>query len=195
MEITGLYTQFHSSLLSFIRSKIRSKEDAEDILQNVFIKISSNVDKLSDEQKLKSWIYTITRNTIIDYYRVNASQKKIPVDNEIEETILDEEYSDSTKGLDQCMTSMINLLPDEYKSIIIDAELNGIKQKDLAEKYGMAYPSMRSRVQRGRERLKQLFYNCCHIQTDSLGNIIQAVGRNDCDGPCKPTQGRADSVL
>lgn len=195
MEITGLYTQFHSSLLSFIRSKIRSREDAEDILQNVFVKISSNVDKLSDEQKLKSWIFTITRNTIIDYYRVNASHKKIPVDNEIEETILDEEYLDSTKGLDQCMTSMINLLPDEYKSIIIDAELNGIKQKDLAEKYGMAYPSMRSRVQRGRERLKQLFYNCCHIQTDSLGNVIQAIGRKDCDGPCDPTQGRADSVL
>jgi RNA polymerase sigma-70 factor (ECF subfamily) len=195
MEITGLYTQFHSSLLSFIRSKIRSREDAEDILQNVFVKISSNVDKLSDEQKLKSWIYTITRNTIIDYYRVNASHKKIPVDNEIEETILDEEYLDSTKGLDQCMMSMINLLPDEYKGIIIDAELNGIKQKDLAEKYGMAYPSMRSRVQRGRERLKQLFYNCCHIQTDSLGNIIQAIGRKDCDGPCDPTQGRADSVL
>src|SRR5687768_11944681 len=193
MEITGLYTQFHSSLLSFIRSKIRSREDAEDILQNVFVKISSNVDKLSDEQKLKSWIYTITRNTIIDYYRVNASHKKIPVDNEIEETILDEEYLDSTKGLDQCMMSMINLLPDEYKGIIIDAELNGIKQKDLAEKYGMAYPSMRSRVQRGRERLKQLFYNCCHIQTDSLGNIIQAIGRKDCDGPCDPTQGRADS--
>lgn len=195
MEITGLYTQFHSSLLSFIRSKIRSREDAEDILQNVFVKISSNVDKLSDEQKLKSWIYTITRNTIIDYYRVNASHKKIPVDNEIEETILDEEYLDSTKGLDQCMMSMINLLPDEYRGIIIDAELNGIKQKDLAEKYGMAYPSMRSRVQRGRERLKQLFYNCCHIQTDSLGNIIQVIGRKDCDGPCKLTQGRTDSVL
>jgi RNA polymerase sigma-70 factor (ECF subfamily) len=195
MEVAGIYNQFHHSLLSFIRSKIRSKEDAEDILQNVFIRISSHVDKLSEKEKLKNWIFTITRNAVIDYYRTNASRKRIAVDDKMEETIWEEEYTDSTKGLDQCMNSMIGLLPDEYRSIIIDSELNGIKQKDLAEKYGMAYPSMRSRVQRGRERLKQLFYNCCHIQTDSLGNVMEAVGRTDCNSPCKPCPEKKDSIL
>jgi RNA polymerase sigma-70 factor, ECF subfamily len=195
MEVAGIYAQFHHSLLALIRSKIRSKEDAEDILQNVFIKISSNVDKLAEEEKLKNWIFTITRNSIIDYYRASASRKSISVDNVMEESILEEEQMDSTKGLDQCMNTMIGLLPAEYKDIIIDAELNGVKQKDLAEKYGMAYPSMRSRVQRGRERLKQLFYNCCQIQTDSLGNIIEAKSRTDCDSPCKPGPETKDSIL
>jgi RNA polymerase sigma-70 factor, ECF subfamily len=186
MEVAGIYTQFHQSLLSFIRSKIRSKEDAEDILQNVFIRISNNVNKLSEEEKLQSWVFTITRNAIIDYYRVNASKKNVAVDVQMEENILEEVHDDPTKGLDQCINSMIGLLPDEYRDIIVDAEIKGIKQKDLAEKYGMAYPSMRSRVQRGRERLKQLFYNCCYIETDRLGNVIDARGRTDCDGPCKP---------
>lgn len=195
MEVAGIYTQFHQGLLTFIRSKIRSKEDAEDILQNVFIKISSSVDKLSQEEKLKSWIYTITRNSIIDYYRVNASRKSIAVDDTMEDSILDEAEADSTKGLDQCMTTMVGLLPEEYKDIIIDSEINGIKQKDLAERYNMAYPSMRSRVQRGRERLKQLFMNCCHIETDGLGNILNAIGRTDCDGPCKPRPEKDNSIL
>jgi len=187
MEIAGIYTQFNRSLLSFIRSKIRSKEDAEDILQNVFIKISSNVNKLSDEEKLQSWIFTITRNAIIDYYRINASHKSIEVDSVVEDNMLVEESNDPTKGLDLCMKSMIDLLPEEYRTIIIDSELKGIKQKDLAEKYNMAYPSMRSRVQRGRERLKQLFYNCCHIETDSHGNVLAAQARTDCNGPCSPS--------
>jgi RNA polymerase sigma-70 factor (ECF subfamily) len=187
MEVAGIYTQFHQSLLSFIRSKIRSKEDAEDILQNVFVRISNNVNKLSDEEKLQSWIFTITRNAIIDYYRVNASKKRLAVDAEMEENILEDVHIDTTKGLDLCMNNMIDLLPEEYRDIIIDAEIKRIKQKDLADKYGMAYPSMRSRVQRGRERLKQLFYNCCHIETDSSGNVLEARGRTDCDGPCKPS--------
>jgi len=187
MEVAGIYTQFHQSLLSFIRSKIRSKEDAEDILQNVFIKISANLNKLSDEGKLQSWLFTITRNAIIDYYRTNASKKNVEVDSQMEKSILDESDFDPTKGLDQCMNTMIEMLPEEYRDIIIDAEMKGIKQKDLAEKYGMAYPSMRSRVQRGRERLKQLFYNCCHIETDSLGNVLAAQGKNDCESPCKPS--------
>jgi RNA polymerase sigma-70 factor, ECF subfamily len=186
MEVAGIYAQFHQTLFSFIQGKVRSKQDAEDILQNVFIKISSGVNKLSSDEKLQSWIYTITRNTITDYYRVNASRKNVEVDDEMEESILDEGRDDPTKGLDQCMNTMIKLLPEEYRDIIIDAELNGVKQKDLAEKYGMAYPSMRSRVQRGRERLKQLFYNCCHIETDTLGNILSAKAKTDCEGPCKP---------
>lgn len=195
MEVAGIYGQFHQALLSFIRSKIRSKEDAEDILQNIFMKISSHLDKLSDGEKLKSWIYTITRNAIIDYYRSKANRKNATLDEHLEESIPEEEVSDPTMGLDQCMHGMIGLLPEEYRDIIIDSELKGIKQKDLAEKYGMAYPSMRSRVQRGRERLKQLFYNCCHIKTDSHGNVLEAEGRNDCKGPCDPCAGNGNSIL
>ncbi len=187
MEVAGIYKQFYSELLGYIKSKVKSSEDAEDILQNVFIKISSNLDKLAEEVKLKNWIYTITRNAIIDYYRINANKKKVAVNEEISDDILEpEEDPDPTKGLDQCMSSMIGLLPDEYRDIIIESEIKGVKQKDLADKYGIAYPSMRSKVQRGRERLKQLFYNCCHIETDKLGNVIEARGKTDCGGPCNP---------
>lgn len=186
MEVTSIYKQFHKELLGYLKSKIRSKEDAEDILQNVFIKISANVDKLTEEVKLKNWIFTITRNAIIDYYRVNANKRKVAITEEIDEDIFAADDPDPTKGLDQCMNTMIALLPMEYRDIIFESEINGVKQKDLADKFGIAYPSLRSRVQRGRERLKQLFYNCCHIETDKHGNVINAQGRTDCDGPCKP---------
>lgn len=190
MEVAGVYKQFHSELLGYIKSKVRLREDAEDILQNVFIKITANLDKLTEDVKLKSWIFTITRNAIIDYYRINASKRQTAVNEEISDDIPEpEEDSDPTKGLDQCMSSMIRLLPADYRDIIIESEINGVKQKDLADKYGIAYPSIRSKVQRGRERLKQLFYNCCHIETDKLGNVIEAQGKTDCAGPCNPCSG------
>jgi len=186
MEVAAIYNQFHFELLGYVQSKIRSREDAEDVLQNVFIKISANVGALADEVKLKGWIFTITRNAIIDYYRANASNKRISVKEEIDDYTEELQDPDPTKGLDQCMSTMIALLPQEYRQIIIDSEIKGVKQKDLAVRYGIAYPSMRSRVQRGRERLKQLFYNCCHIETDRRGNVIDAQGKTNCDGPCKP---------
>jgi RNA polymerase sigma-70 factor, ECF subfamily len=186
MEVAAIYNEFYRSLLSFIRSRIKSNEDAEDILQNVFIKISANVDKLSEDEKLKSWIFTITRNAIIDYYRASAKNQKRNMNQPVVEDVIEPSDPDTTKGLDQCVNSMINLLPEEYRNIIIESELQGVKQKDLAEKYGVAYPSMRSKVQRGRERLKQLFYNCCHIETDSRGNVLEAKGKSDCGGPCQP---------
>jgi RNA polymerase sigma-70 factor (ECF subfamily) len=186
MEIAGIYTEFHRSLLGYVRSKIRSKEDAEDILQNVFAKISANADSLSEKEKIQNWLFTVTKNAVIDYYRTNAKKKNVELSESISEQLLEEESSDSTKGLDNCVSTMIAFLPEEYRAIIEDAEIHSISQKELAEKYNMAYSSMRSRVQRGRERLKQLFYNCCHIQTDSHGNVLQAQGRPDCESPCKP---------
>ena len=186
MEVGTIYTQFHTELLRYVKSKVRSVEDAEDILQNVFIKITSGIDKLSEDVKLKSWIFTITRNSIIDYYRVNANKKNVITSDEINKDIPELDNDDSTKGLDQCMGSMISLLPDEYREVIIESEINGVKQKELADKYGIPYPSMRSKVQRGRERLKQLFHNCCHISTDVRGNIIDAHGKGNCGSPCNP---------
>lgn len=188
MEVAGIYNEFHRSLLSYVRSKIRSKEDAEDILQNVFAKISANAGSLSGKEKVQSWLFTVTKNAVIDYYRVNGRKRNVELDDKFSEQLPEEETIDSTKGLDRCVETMINLLPDEYRSIVEDAELHGISQKDLARKYNMAYPSMRSRVQRGRERLKQLFYSCCYIKTDSHGNIMKAQGRPDCEGPCKPAK-------
>ncbi|MFZ6012499.1 MAG: RNA polymerase sigma factor SigZ [Bacteroidota bacterium] len=184
MEIAGIYQQFHSTLLSYIQSKVKTKEDAEDIVQNVFIKISVNISKLGEKEKLQSWIYAITRNAIIDYYRANANKRSVAIDENLEESLAEEKRADDTKGLEQCLSGMITLLPEEYRNIIVDSEIKGIKQKDLAEKYAMAYPSMRSRVQRGREKLKQLLHNCCHIETDTLGNILDAHNRKDCNGPC-----------
>jgi RNA polymerase sigma-70 factor, ECF subfamily len=187
MEVAGIYKEFHQALLSFIRSKVRSAEDAEDILQNVFIKISGNVNTLSAKEKLRSWIFTITRNAIIDYYRLNATRRNISIDETLEGSLSENPDEDPVKGMDQCVHSMIRLLPEEYRDVIIESEINGIKQKDLAGKYGIAYPSVRSKVQRGRERLKQLFYNCCHIEADKFGNVMDTQKRDGCGEACAPS--------
>jgi RNA polymerase sigma-70 factor, ECF subfamily len=184
MEIGAIYSELHKSLLAYIKSKIRSKEDAEDILQNVFIKISVNINSVSDDKKLTGWIYTITRNAIIDYYRSHASKRNNSLDENLEELLPEENSIDDTKGLDQCLGGMIAQLPDDYKTIITDAELKGISQKELAEKYNMPYPTVRSRVQRGRERLKQLLTNCCHIESDKHGNILDVNKKSNCDDAC-----------
>lgn len=188
MEVAAIYNQFHQSLLAYVRSKIRCKEDAEDILQNVFIKIANHVNSVSEKEKLNSWVFTVARNAIIDHYRVRASKKSTPLDERAAEYLVEDAMPNSTKGLEHCLHSMIDLLPEEYKSIIIDSELNEVKQKDLAAKYSMPYPSMRSRVQRGRERLKQLLYNCCHIETDARGYILSAQVKQDCGSPCDSCQ-------
>jgi RNA polymerase sigma-70 factor, ECF subfamily len=189
MELASIYTQFHQILLGFIKSKVNNHQDAEDILQNIFIKIASGLNSLERKEKLQSWIYTIARNSIIDYYRTSTNKKSLSIEQHIEETFTEEEYIDTTKGLDCCLIDFVNQLPEEYRDIIVDVEMNGVKQKDLAAKYNLAYPSIRSRVQRGREKLKQILLECCHVKWDNRGNILDVVSKSACEkgkaGNCK----------
>lgn len=188
MELATIYSQFHQALLGFIKSKINNHHDAEDILHNVFIKIATGINDLSRQEKLQSWIYSITRNSITDYYRqANHSKGTAPADG-IADTLVLEEYNDATKGLDCCLMNFMNQLPAEYRDLIIDVEINGVKQKDLAARYSLAYPSVRSRVQRGREKLKELLLKCCAVESDNRGNVLQVVPHTTCmkdDHGCK----------
>jgi RNA polymerase sigma-70 factor (ECF subfamily) len=184
MEIKSIHNQFHKILFNYISVRVNNSDDAADILQEVFIKIAAKLNSLTDNEKLKSWIFAITRNAIIDYYRKNANSKRADITEKIINEVKAETDIDATKGLDKCLKGFIQKLPEEYRDIIIDSELKGIKQKDLAEKYNLAYPSVRSRVQRGRSRLKEMLLNCCKIEADSRGNILEATSKNNCGDAC-----------
>ena len=181
MELASIYTQLHQVIFGFVKNKVSNHQDAEDIVQNVFIKVATGVNDLNGQEKLQSWIYAIARNSIIDYYRSSSNKKSISFEEDIAGNFTDEEYNDTTKGLDCCLIDFVNQLPEDYRDIIIDVEMRGIKQKDLAEKYNLAYPTIRSRVQRGREKLKQILLDCCHIEWDTRGNILDVVSRPACE--------------
>ena len=173
MEITNIHNRFHKLLYNYIFTRISNSDDASDILQEVFIKIATKIDSLGNAEKLQSWIFAITRNAITDHYRKNANGKTSAITDEIIDETKEDVELHTSKGLDQCLKRFILDLPVEYRDIIIDSELKGVPQKDLAGKYGLAYPSVRSRVQRGRGRLKQMLLQCCSIAADSRGNILE----------------------
>ena len=181
MELAQIYTDFRGTLLSYIKAKVTNEQDAEDILHDTFIKVASNLDSVNRHEKLRNWIFTVTRNNVMDFYRKKAGNKQVSLPDNLLNEPTEEEYNDITKGLDCCLMNFVNQLPDEYRSILTDVELNGAKQKDLTNKYGLAYSSIRSRVQRGREKLKDILLKCCAIESDSWGNILQVDKRDSCN--------------
>lgn len=182
LEINIIHNQFYIILGKYIKSHINDIEDASDVLQEVFIKINDNLGSLTDESKLKSWIFTITRNSIIDYYRKNSHHKKSELKECMMQKIMHETDFDNTESLDCCLMKFIDRLPEDYRDIIMDSEIHGIKQKDLTEKYNLAYPSIRSRVQRGRSQLKQMLLDCCSIELDRRGNVMNVRSKKSCNG-------------
>ena len=167
-DIEILWKNFSISLFKFIKSKINSKEDAEDILQEVFIKISNNIDKLEDIKKIKSWVFTITRNMIYDYYKKN-NLHLIDLDDNF---VYEPEEESYLLEMSSCIDHMIKELPTDYSQALEIVYLEWKSGLELSKKLWISLPWAKSRVQRWRKLLKQMFIDCCKPEFNSSWNII-----------------------
>ncbi len=171
-----IWKEFYDKLRSFVQLRVSAKDDAEDIVQEVFVRIHNKIDTLKDNQKLESWIYQITRNAIIDYYRSKKEKVELHDDLEIDE----DSENEAIKRLSPSIIKMIDHLPYIYKEAIILTEYKGLKQKELADSLGISLTGAKSRVQRGRKLLKEMLHDCCAFEFDSIGKLTDFSGKSKC---------------
>lgn len=168
-----------SQLRAFIRKRISNPSYADDILQDVFIKIHENIDSVKDNTKISSWVYQITRNSIVDYYRKNKIELtdfQMFTEKEFNayEPLDEKPYYDSEKIIALGLPFIIKALPEKYAQALIMVELQGMSQVELAKKLNISPSGAKSRVQRGRQMLKDSLMKCCHYEFDKYGTIISA---------------------
>ena len=167
--IQSIWLDLNKHLLAFVSKKVKNEEEAKDIVQDVFIKAQLNIHSLKNVKKLDAWIFQITRNAINDYFR--KRQNHFQEDSSRDAAAISESET-ATQKLSVCMLEMIELLPEKYREAIMLSEIEGLSQKELARQLNISYSGAKSRVQRAREKLKELFLDCCHISSDKYGNII-----------------------
>ena len=173
------WNALHDPLRIFIRKRVPNDESAEDLLQDVFLKIHMHIDALRDEERLESWVYQIARNLIIDYYRRQTltmpweeAEPLLPVEELPEEDVRTE--------LAPAVVAMARSLPEPYREALLLTDYQGVSQKELSARLGLSFSGTKSRVQRAREKLKQLLLNCCHFEFDRLGRVIDYQPRCHC---------------
>ncbi len=163
-----VWREYHSKLRVFINSRISDDTGADDILQNVFLKMHSGLSSLKDATKLQSWLYQIARNAIIDYYRSQKPAVDIPEWLPQPGTDPGEKV---TQELSECLQPMIKLLPKNYREAVILSELRGLTQKGVAKVQGTSLSGAKSRIQRGRALLKEMLADCCRLEFDHSGRL------------------------
>jgi RNA polymerase sigma-70 factor, ECF subfamily len=177
--IENIWHNMHDKLLAFILKSIPDKTTAEDILQEVFVKIHEKISSLADATKLQPWIYQITRNLIADHFR---GQKKGN-----EKAVEKEETDDGNEGsalMEEAVQDIINFMdamPPEHCDPLCATEIDGMSIKEYAEKTGISYTAAKSRVQRSRKMLKEMMMDCCHYQFDTYGTVISITPKSCCN--------------
>ena len=171
VSVDQIWNDFTSQLRRFIASRIKSETDIDDILQEVFIKIHRGIDRLEDQSKLQAWVYQITRNAIIDHYR--KSEQSVELPGELPEVLTEESAGEEVEAeVSTWLGPMMEELPEKYREALHLTDIQGLTQKELAERLNISLSGAKSRVQRAREKLKDVLLECCHVEIDRRGKVV-----------------------
>jgi RNA polymerase sigma-70 factor (ECF subfamily) len=185
MQSEKVWRSFSDPLKQFIGKRVSNEFDTDDILQDVFIKIHLHINNLQDDQKIHSWIYQITRHTIIDFYRRRKRDSIFTQTVVEQEDLLFPDSSDAHEELSKCLKEMVNDLPASYREAIEFTEFQGMTQKEFGQQQGLSLSGAKSRVQRARGKLQEMLLKCCQIELDRRGTVIAYTPhKTDCKDNC-----------
>jgi RNA polymerase sigma-70 factor (ECF subfamily) len=189
IEIAKLYEEFSTPLKAFIQKRVSDPAVAEDLLHDVFLKIHNQMDSLKQKEKLAPWIYRVTQNSIIDFYR--KRKEFVPAEDDFiasEKGLL----TDAAERLSPTLKRLSEQLPPVYKEALFLADFEGVKQTEIASRLGLSVSATKSRVQRARKMLKELLLECCHFEFDRYGTVFDYHPKN-CKNCCGHAEAGKDS--
>lgn len=149
----NIYRTYHNKVFGYIFSKINSVQDAEDITADVFIKVYEKLDRFDKSKaSLSTWIYTIARNTLTDYFRTRRVFEKIPETlpgrSSVEEEVCSEEMLET-------LAKALEALDEREWDIIILRFYSGKTLKEIAAQMGISYAYVKVLQNKAFDKLKK----------------------------------------
>ena len=174
---------FRDQLVRLVRRRLHSEADAEDVAQDVLMRLATRPDALPEGGTPGAWLQRVVANASTDHFRRRATESRV-----LGRALEEEKVQQSGKGegdaerlrqdLAACMRPLIATLCEEDREALELTDLGGLTQKEAAVQLGIGYSAMKSRVQRARVRLRGTLLDCCRFEVDARGAPVSAEFRS-----------------
>ena len=151
--LTLLYRQTGAAVYGFSLSVLKNKQDAEDVLQDTYIRIWSSAGSYTPKGKPLAWIFTITRNLAL--MRIRERSHTVAVEPESWQSLFSDEPAVNCE--DQLiLASMFETLSDQERQIVMLHAMTGLKHREIAELLGLRMPTVLSKYNRALKKLRNV---------------------------------------
>ncbi len=162
----ALWNHHADDIKYFILSKVKDASVADDLLQDTFIKVHTKLETLKHDDKAKSWLFSIARYTVLDYFRTR----------DIVYEMTDEDFAFEDQKLEHtemdCLHGIIKRLPKKYRDPLFLSDIKGMKQAQVSKQLQLPLPTVKSQIQRGRKLIAQGFIDCCDFKVNDNGFLV-----------------------
>lgn len=177
LQIETIVKDFDRMIAGLICKKTGHQDHCHDIHQEVYIRMMQKMDKIKNADNLKSYLFRMADNAVTDYYRKKTNKSFELRPEELEEPDLSYIQEPEIRLADCCLRPMIESMEPVYRDALIMTELEGLSQKQYAEKVGISVANAKIRVFRAKDKLKKIIMDCCQYEFDRYGNIVGEVAQ------------------
>lgn len=174
---------FTEPLRAFLRRRVPPWMDADDVAQEVFLRLARHRATLDDVDDVEAWIFRVARTALTDAWRAEQRRRARSSDTDPDELPLPDDVDDGRHEITACVLPFIAALDEPSRRALELTALQGLTQDEAARREGISLSGMKSRVQRARERVLREVQHCCGVQRDARG-IVRGLGaESGCAAP------------
>lgn len=173
------WQEHKAQLRGYVAARVSDRSVVDDIVQEIFLKAHVSLHTVKSPGSIAGWLFRIAANTIADHYRSQKSWGELPED--LAAPAPERNY---IAELANCLRPLIAQLPEKYQVALVLSELEGVPQKEVADRLGLSLSGAKSRIQRGREQLRRRLLDCCDIETGRSGILGYESRDKTCTSDC-----------
>ena len=186
METGSLWHDFADRLRAFVAGRVPA-QDADDVAQDVMLRMQKGIASLRDEERAESWVYGIARRAIADYFRARITRLKVESGGEVDDApdlrVNGEANGDVHEQVLTWLRPFAEGLPDGYREALMMADFDGHSQQSVATALGLSLSGAKSRIQRARKMLGESLRHCCELHFGADGRV-RSFDRRECGCNC-----------
>ena len=176
-DFQNVYTEFHQKIHRYL-NRLLGPNDAEDVTQDVFAKVSQALPQFRGDSSLSTWIYRIATNTAYDRLRSPSFQRagEVPVDSvaAVQDPSTGVEQQLVRTEMNDCIGEYIAGLPASYRSVVVLSEHEGLTNQEIADALGVSVDTVKIRLHRARARLRKELGSGCDFYRDGSNEFACA---------------------
>jgi RNA polymerase sigma-70 factor (ECF subfamily) len=184
LDFQSVYDSFHPRINRYL-SRLVGQNEADDLTQEVFVKVSRSLSDFRGDAKLSTWVYRIATNVAMDRLRRPSIQQEASKASVSEEgkTFEDRDLWTGEKKpsldrqiireeMSECVHEYIDELPGNYRAVVLLSEVEGLKNQEIADVLGISLDTVKIRLHRGRSKLKEKLENGCSFDRDEQDVLV-----------------------
>ncbi|MDX5481444.1 MAG: sigma-70 family RNA polymerase sigma factor [Hymenobacteraceae bacterium] len=175
-DVPAFWLEYKDMVRDYILKQVKNEALAQDLTQEVLLKVYRFCHTRSGVKNKRSWLFEISRNTIVDHYRRESKTESYET---LTDTHAPSECTDVYESMSDYIRPLLCCLPEMYARPL-QLDMDGVDQKEIARRLDLELPTAKSRVQRSRKKIKDLLHECLHLELDASGRLTGFAPKPDC---------------